>query len=201
MCRNIIFDYGNTIVEFEPKNIIRRFGVTDPGDVETLYEIVFDLDYWKKLDRGDVTQEQFKKDVLPALPERLRGTAAAICDEWITNLPFIDGMDTLIHRLKKDGYRLYLLSNISRHFAQNSEKIEIFKEFDGLVFSGAIGLVKPDREIFDYLLKTYGLAPGQTLFIDDNSQNVAAAQSLGIRSLLFDGDSRKAQAFIDAHNA
>ncbi|MBQ6907046.1 MAG: HAD family phosphatase [Clostridia bacterium] len=194
--KNVIFDYGNTIVEFEPMNIVRRFGVTDSADADILCEKVFDRKYWDKMDSDDITQDEFIKGVLSELPDRLHRIAKDICNNWITNLPYITGMDDLIHKLKEDGYKIYLLSNISRHFAENSDKIEIFKEFDGLVFSGSIGLVKPNRDIFEYILEKYNFNSNETLFIDDNKQNVNTAEGMGIKSLLFTGNSKEAMEFI-----
>ena len=195
-CKNVIFDYGNTIVEFEPMNIVKRFGITDNADAEILCEKVFDRKYWDKLDSDDISQEEFINGVLSELPQRLHGIATDICNNWITNLPFIQGMDKLIYKLKQDGYKIYLLSNISKHFAENSDKIEIFKQFDGLVFSGAIGLIKPNKDIFEYILHKYNLVPSETVFIDDNKDNVATAEGMGIKSLLFDGNSENAEQFI-----
>ena len=195
-CKNVIFDYGNTIVEFEPMNIVKRFGVTDNADADILCEKVFDRKYWDKLDSNDISQEEFINGVLSELPQRLYGIAKDICNKWITNLPFIQGMDELIYKLKKDGYKIYLLSNISKHFAENSDRIELFKYFDGLVFSGAIGLIKPNKDIFEYILNKYNLLPSETVFIDDNKDNVDTAKSMGIKSLRFDGDSNKASEFI-----
>ena len=195
-CKNVIFDYGNTIVEFEPMNIVKRFGVTDNADADILCEKVFDRKYWDNLDSNDISQEEFINGVLSELPQRLYGIAKDICNKWITNLPFIQGMDELIYKLKKDGYKIYLLSNISKHFAENSDRIELFKYFDGLVFSGAIGLIKPNKDIFEYILNKYNLLPSETVFIDDNKDNVDTAKSMGIKSLRFDGDSNKASEFI-----
>ncbi|MCR4719497.1 MAG: HAD family phosphatase [Firmicutes bacterium] len=193
---NVIFDYGNTIVEFEPMNIVRRFGVGDNADADILCEKVFDRKYWDKMDSDDITQDEFIKGVLSELPERLHSIAKDICNNWITNLPYITGMDNLIHKLKEDGYKIYLLSNISRYFAESCDKIEIFKEFDGLVFSGEIGLVKPNKDIFEYIIDKYSLIPSETVFIDDNKQNVDTAEKIGIKSLLFTGNSNEAMEFI-----
>ena len=195
-CKNVIFDYGNTIVEFEPMNIVKRFGITDNADANILCEKVFDRKYWDKLDSDDISQEEFINGVLSELPQRLHSIATDICNNWITNLPFIQGMDELIYKLKQDGYKIYLLSNISKHFAENSDKIEIFKQFDGLVFSGAIGLIKPNKDIFEYILHKYNLIPSETVFIDDNKDNVNTAERIGVKSLLFDGNSENAEQFI-----
>lgn len=195
-CKNVIFDYGNTIVEFEPMNIVKRFGITDNADAEILCEKVFDRKYWDKLDSDDISQEEFINGVLSELPQRLHGIATDICNNWMTNLPFIKGMDELIYKLKKDGYKIYLLSNISKHFGENSDKIEIFKQFDGLVFSGAIGLIKPNKDIFEYILHKYNLIPSETVFIDDNKDNVNTAERIGVKSLLFTGNNNEVMEFI-----
>lgn len=195
-CKNVIFDYGNTIVEFEPMNIVKRFGITDNADAEILCEKVFDRKYWDKLDSDDISQEEFINGVLSELPQRLHGIATDICNNWITNLPFIQGMDELIYKLEQDGYKIYLLSNISKHFAENSDKIGIFKQFDGLVFSGAIGLIKPNKDIFEYILHKYNLIPSETVFIDDNKDNVNTAERIGVKSLLFTGNNNEVMEFI-----
>ena len=57
--------------------------------------------------------------------------------------------------------------------------------FDGVVVSGRVKMVKPDREIFDYLLRTYDLQSDDVLFIDDHEPNVAAARSYGIHAHRF----------------
>ncbi len=194
--KNVIFDYGNTIVEFDPENIVKRFNVTDPDDITLLADKVFSIDNWIKADKGLITQKEFTENAVMDLPERLKSAGEEICGGWITAMPFIPGMEPLIKKLKKDGFGLYLLSNISRHFAENSEKIEIFRLFDGLVFSGAIKMVKPDRDIFEYILDKYSLDPAECVFIDDNENNIRAAEKLGIKSLLFDGNSEKAERFI-----
>ena len=46
---------------------------------------------------------------------------------------------------------------------------------------------KPDPEIYQHLLEHFGLEPSQTVFIDDKSANVAAANVEGIRGLVFTG--------------
>ena len=64
----------------------------------------------------------------------------------------------------------------------------LFEIFDGLVFSAPIGLTKPDKEIFDHILLKYDLKPEETVFIDDNINNILGARASGIKGYLFDGD-------------
>jgi putative hydrolase of the HAD superfamily len=57
--------------------------------------------------------------------------------------------------------------------------------FNGIVASGEIGLVKPQPEIFEYLLNRYGLVAADTVFIDDHAANIVAARALGLHAILF----------------
>ena len=88
-----------------------------------------------------------------------------------------------------------MLSNISIGFAENYKNIpkvnEILSLFDGLVFSGPIGLSKPNAEIFEYLLEKYNLNASDTVFIDDNEKNLAGARNVGINTIHFTGDTEK----------
>jgi 2-haloacid dehalogenase len=65
-------------------------------------------------------------------------------------------------------------------FPHAEAKYDWLKLFDGVIVSGRVKMVKPDREIFDYLLATYDLEAGDLLFVDDVEVNVTAARSYGI---------------------
>ena len=62
---------------------------------------------------------------------------------------------------------------------------DIFSNFDGLVFSGQLGLVKPNKEIFLYALNKFDIEPETAMFIDDNINNINAADALGVKTFLF----------------
>ncbi|MFQ8596678.1 MAG: HAD-IA family hydrolase, partial [Alistipes onderdonkii] len=94
--------------------------------------------------------------------------------------------EQLVRDLKAAGYKLYVLSNMSREFIDFLRRFPVYGLFDGEVVSCEEGVVKPEPEIYRRLLGRYGLDPAQTLFIDDRPANIAAAAALGIRGQLFD---------------
>ncbi len=114
-----------------------------------------------------------------------------VYDNWYKNVLFIDGMRDVLKEIKQNGGRLYLLSNISIGFAENYSTVpeikELFDMFDGLVFSGELGITKPSKEIFKYLLKKHNLKAEESVFIDDRIVNNQGAESVGINTILFDG--------------
>ena len=191
MIRNIIFDFGNVLAKFEPRDMVARFE-PNPKNADLLTEVVFDRLYWNDADAGTITDDETKDAFCARLPQELHEVARNIYDAWPTLLPPIDGMPELVRELKDHGYKLYLLSNISTKFAAEYNDIpwlaELFSLFDGLVFSAPIGLVKPHRDIFEHLLNTFSLQAEDCVFIDDSQRNIDGCQAVGIHGILFDGD-------------
>lgn len=74
---------------------------------------------------------------------------------------------------------------------------EIFSFFDGMVFSGEIGKIKPDKEIFEYILTKYNLKREECLFIDDTKINIEGAMDANIKGYLFDGNTEKLREYIE----
>ena len=72
----------------------------------------------------------------------------------------------------------------------------LFENFDGLVFSAPLGIVKPSKDIFEHLLNTYSLKAEESVFIDDTAKNIDCADKIGISTYLFDGDSQKLSEYL-----
>ncbi len=194
MYKNIIFDFGQVLVHFDPDYMTSVY-VHDKDDRRAVCDVVFDRQYWDKLDDGSISDEEVINGFCSKLPKRLQDSAIKVYGNWINNIPFIDGMKELIFELKNLGAKLYLLSNISVGFAENYQTVpeiaEVFSLFDGLVFSGPIGITKPSKEVFGYLLNKYSLKAEECIFVDDTKRNIEGAEKVGIKGYLFDGDAVK----------
>ncbi len=195
MIKNYIFDFGQVLVHFLPMQMTAAYIVADPADCKQVCDVIFDRLYWDKLDDGTITDEELKAAACARLPQRLQQVACRVYDGWVAQLPFIEGMPQLVGELKAAGGKLYLLSNISegftRQYKQVPRLVELFSLFDGLVFSGPLGITKPGKEIFNHLLSTYGLQAEECIFIDDAPRNIAGAEAVGIKGYLFDGDAQR----------
>lgn len=93
----------------------------------------------------------------------------------------------LIKDCKKAGHSVYILSNWEPESFDLLKQLypEVFDLFDGQVISGKIGLVKPDDAIYRYLLETYQLDPRETIIIDDQPENITAAENNGIHGIRY----------------
>ena len=194
MIKNYIFDFGQVIAEFNTEHLTSAH-VKEPENIKIIEKVVFDRLYWDKLDAGTITDEKVKEGICSRLPKSLQKEACEVYDNWHRNMKIIDGIPGLLQKIKEKGGKLFLLSNISTGFAENyssvSELKELLSMFDGLVFSGVIGMTKPNEDIFEYLLNKYNLKTDECIFIDDNLNNVTTARNLGINAYQFDGNVSK----------
>ena len=194
MIKNVIFDCGQVLIRYNETEIAAHY-VDTPEEAEFLGRIAMARKYWNRFDEGTLTEADYLEQVKTELPEHLHKAVEKLVWGWIGNCPMIDGMEDIVRDVRKAGKKLYLLSNFNQRL--RTEPYPILSEFDALVISGEINKVKPDRAIYDYLLDTYALNPEECIFIDDNSANIAMAESLGITGYLFDGDAVKLRAYLE----
>jgi 2-haloacid dehalogenase len=181
----IIFDFGSVLMDWNPHYLFDKMMGNDPKAVDNfLAEIGFST--WNpELDRGQSFAEgtalliaEFPQyaDLIRAYDERYFETVGGCIQ------PTVD----ILRELKDRGYTLYGLSNWS---AEKFSKVRIdypfFEWFDDIVLSGEVGMIKPDREIYELLLNRVGRPAGECLFIDDHSPNIQTAKDLGFQTIQF----------------
>ena len=195
MIKNVIFDFGQVLVRFEPEYMCSLY-TDSTEDIKLLSEVVFDRIYWDRLDAGTIENEEFFASIEKRLPKRLHETAKKVYLNWINTLPEIPGMRDVIALCRELGLGVYLLSNISREFAARYREIPILSLVDGCVFSSTCGYVKPDARIFAHAVEKFGLDKESTLFVDDNINNINGATSFGLKAYHFDGDAEKLYSYL-----
>lgn len=99
-----------------------------------------------------------------------------------------DDLINLIGNLRTCGYEIVLLTNANHSYFERKIFVDFpdFKDlFDHIIISSRVKMVKPDLEIFQYTLKQIGKNPNETVFIDDNTHNVEAAEKIGIHGHVY----------------
>jgi len=195
MIKNVVFDLGQVLYRFVPKELVAGY-VTSEEDARLVAEVAFDRLYWDKLDMGTIEDEELLRLACERLPERLHDACREAYYNWIYNMPEVDGMAEVVARVKKTGKRVFVLSNISKYFAAHASEFGLLSEFEKCVFSAEVGFVKPQKEIYLYLLDEAGIRAEETLFIDDSEKNIAGAAAIGIHTYLFDGDASRLESYI-----
>ena len=197
----IFFDFGRTLVEHPEDGageaVVRRFGITDDNEVKLVRDALFSLKgAMKGLDDASISREEYSAQVLSVVPSHLHEKVKEAMEYPISWLPMINGMEELLIKLKKDGYKLYIASNMDLLHAAQMREHPIAKYFDKMIFSAEIKVGKPQKEYFEKMLELCSEKAENSLFIDDLAANVQSAEALGIRSLLFKGDALEAKRFI-----
>lgn len=185
--KNLVFDFGQVLVSYDPDEIVSHF-VTDPADRAQIVDVVFDRLYWDRLDAGTITDEELLASAKARLPRRLWKGAEESYRGWFRVLPEIPGMREILLAARSHGLGVFVLSNISRGFAEHEEANPILALADGRIYSSVCGMVKPDPAVFRHLCKTFSLNPGECLFVDDRQKNIDGARTAGLEGYLFDGN-------------
>lgn len=182
--RNVIFDFGGVLVAWRPQEIIESF-YPDPQLQASLRTHAFQHDDWLEMDRGTLEEAAIVRRVAArmARPEaELWDLFAHIRDALVPIEPTV----ALLHELKRGGYKLYGLSNMSEPiFAHLHARHEFFKLFDGIVVSAAVKFIKPEPGIYEHLKTRFALDFAESVFIDDLARNVEAARALGLPAIQF----------------
>lgn len=178
----IVFDYGEVISHpnWALPDLAERLGVA---------QSTFEPAYWAERDPYDRGCADL--DFWRAVGGRLgldvdeatsRALTAIDNDGWLSSN---EETLALLDDLTRSGARLALLSNAPVSFARAAERQEWTKHFSHLVFSGDLGVAKPDPEIWAALVDRLDTEPANCLFVDDRQVNVDGARAAGLRAELW----------------
>lgn len=188
MLKNIIFDFGGVLLNIDYNLTINAFEEAGiPGFRENFSQYAADP-FFADLERGKSSEEEFYNRMLDQAkinPDvAKKAWNAMLLDFRVESVRFLETL--------KDQYDLFLLSNTNiihktafdEAFRQQTDYPSIDSLFKKAWYSHEIGMRKPDKEIFEYILKDADLVPGETLFIDDSWPNLPPAEEAGIKTFL-----------------
>jgi len=184
--KNIIFDLGGVILDIDVLKTINGFKRIGLGVISNASIAHSSFPFLEKYETGKISTEEFRDELRKAAS--IEVTDEVIDAVWNDMLIGIEPekIDLLI-RLRSQ-FRLILLSNtnamhevVYNNMLKEISGIDNLKElFDDLYYSHTIHMRKPDREIFEYVLRTSRLVPKETLYIDDSNMHIESAAKLGI---------------------
>lgn len=184
MLKNIIFDYGGVLLDWNPHYLYDPyFGNAEKA--EWFLTNICTYEWNAQHDNGKPIAEGTAELIAqhPEWEKEIR----MYYDDFMTMMGGqIPGMEELIKDLKTKGYRIFGLSNWSvETFAQVRHVYPVLDLMEDMVISGIEKVMKPDHRIFELALKRFDIEALETIFIDDNPNNVKAACEVGIRGILF----------------
>lgn len=183
MIKNIVFDLGGVLVNWDPLHLYRKIFETEDHAVAFL-EKVCTYDWNLEQDRGRTLRAatDLKIKEFPEYESEIR----AYYDRWTEmfdgTIP--ENVQVLEFYRQHPAYRIYALTNWSREtFSIALKLFPFFGHFDGVVVSGEEGVIKPDPVIYRTLLNRFGLKAEECVFIDDRLENVEGARSLNFHGI------------------
>jgi len=187
--KNIIFDFGAVIINIDIPSAYQAFADLSGMKFEKVKELFEAQGAYADLEVGKMSNDDFHRLLRQEL--QLNCSDQQLDDAW--NAMLFDVPKARVEKLKelKSRYNIFLLSNtnaihvkkIQEIFWQEHQIKDFTTLFDKAYLSYKIGLIKPDAHIYEYVLKDAGLKREETIFLDDNAENVRSAQGIGLPSV------------------
>ena len=182
--RHIVFDIGKVLIHYDPDLPFSRL-IPDAGERKWFFENVCTSPWNIEQDRGR-TWDEAEAELIPQHPshaENIRNFRRY----WHEMVPYAyDESVALMERLIDGGHDVTLLTNWAADtFLEARARFPFLEKPRGITVSGEIGMIKPERGIYDHHVQTFGLEPAASLFIDDSQKNVDGARAAGWQAVLF----------------
>lgn len=184
--KNIIFDFGGVLIDWNPVYLYNKV-FDDKKEMEHFLENICHSDWNILQDEGRPLAEAttLLQDKFPDYSEQI-GHYYGRWGEMLGGT--IDENIKLIKPLK-DKYKVYGLTNWSAETLPIAkERYSFFEDLDGIIVSGDEKLIKPDPEIYNVLLQRFNIEAEESLFIDDNADNIKTAKELGFKTVHYTTD-------------
>lgn len=191
MIKNIAFDFGGVLFDLSWEGAVASFRQIGLKDAEERLDRFHQRGVFEELESGTITPVAFRAEL-----EQLCGrslTHEQVLRAWLgyVGAPVDEGKLLFLDELRDRGFRTFLLSN-TNPFVQSWAESAAFSPagrplssyLEKCYTSYEVGVMKPDPGIFLFMLSDAGIQPGETLFLDDSTANVAAAADLGIQTML-----------------
>lgn len=170
----LIFDfYGVICNEVVDEWLSKNFALSEIKYVKNLLV--------RPVDTGIISEGQFFQEIGVLVNK----SSMEVRNEWVNLVKINPEVVDLIISLKIK-YKIYLLSNGSSSFIKNiliTNHIESI--FTDTIISSDISIRKPNREIFEYLIRRSDYLPNEMIFIDDRAENIKAARMLSLEAIKF----------------
>jgi 2-haloacid dehalogenase len=181
----ILFDLGNVLVKWNPRNLYRKVFAT-AEEMERFLSEVCTTEWNEQQDAGRAVAEAnaFLIARHPHYKTEIEAYYGRF-DEMIAGE--MEGMAAVVADLKARGVPLYGLSNWCAETFHHGLRYPILRDLKDVVVSGRERVKKPDPRIFRIAIDRFGLTPDRTLFVDDVAANIAAGAAAGLKGHLFTG--------------
>lgn len=187
LIKNIIFDIGGVLFDYNPKTYLDKLGF-DIEKQKELNNIIFKSPLFKECLNGNISMEELIYKITKNNME-YENEIFQILDSNNLHymMPPINKILRYYNTLRSGGYNIYLLSNITlQTYEYIDSTTDVIKNANGGIYSCFEHVTKPNRKIFDILVDRYSLIPKECVYIDDSVRNIKVGNEVGFNSLLYE---------------
>lgn len=177
----VIFDLGNVLISVNEQRSLERFAARTGKPVEEINNYFYTTPHATELSLGKITKRQFYWTVSQALG--FPGDYDELALLWSDIFEPIPAMIELAQSLATRRPRLLLSNTNVIHADFFLERYPWINEFDAVILSHEVGLLKPDAAIYRLAVERTGVPAERVVFIDDLSANVQGAQAAGLQAI------------------
>lgn len=185
MVKAILFDLGGVLVEDvgpkAAKAISSKFGVEAAKFLKAFENNQADFR------RGKISEDELwiriAADLKVPKPRKTKLWFEAVMHEYNES----DEVFAIAKKLRRAGYKTVLISNTEEPIARYIDKHHK-DESDLRIYSCFVGMLKPDREIYDLTLNKLGVGAGEAVLVDDKTEILVGTSKLGMKGILFEND-------------
>jgi glucose-1-phosphatase len=191
----IVFDLGNTLIRFDHNIAVKKLQVRYDIDPKKTYDLFFDSEITRLFEIGQISPGEFHRRA--SLLLGIDVEYSEFLEIW-NNIFWEDEGSCALARKLKSNYKLFLLSNINKvHFEHVRAKFDILDIFDEMILSYRLGAMKPDKRIYDDVVRKAGGDRSKLIYIDDREDLIKVSTALGIDSIKYEGAEKLTLAFRD----
>ncbi|MCX5699542.1 MAG: HAD family phosphatase [Candidatus Omnitrophica bacterium] len=182
----LLFDLGRVLVDFDHSRSAERIAVFCSKAPRQIYDLFFESGATIDFESGKITPEDFYLQVKQMLDLKLSyDSFEPIWNEIFFLSAKNRSVFGLVNNLRAN-YKTALLSNINiLHYEYLKKNFPVFGVFDRIFLSFQMGLIKPDKEIYNLVIRDLGVSPQEIFYTDDRPELVQSAKSLGIQGYVF----------------
>ncbi|MBE6123181.1 MAG: HAD-IA family hydrolase [Solobacterium sp.] len=185
MIRNIILDGGGVTMNVKVLELIKKYR-PNPFEMKVMVQVMAGSEEWDNWNKGNYRDVYELVDVLKQkYPKYQKLMEKAFLDDWSFYMKPDEKMWQGIARLKKAGYRIYMLCDVPDELHQIMKTYPGYELIDGGVFSHEEHQRKPDQRMYDTLISRYGLKPEECVMIDDETAYLKPAEAMGMHVIHF----------------
>lgn len=182
--RHVVFDVGNVLIHWNPEIPYRNLIADETRRRWFLSEVCSPA--WNVAQDRGRSWAAGEAELIARFPAEEK-LIRAFRKRWPEMIPHaLKESVAILEGLVAEGRDVTLLTNFNDEtFAEARARYPFLDLARGATVSALVGLLKPERAIFDHHAQTFGLDPGATLFIDDSPINVDGARAAGWRAVQF----------------